>query len=256
MSSIFWDRDSQEAIDNPYEYPAEEQFVREAKNLTRKLEALLLNKKHFYQTEQTLEKAIWMLQVDVLFTFKDAIEALELKKHRLVGPLIRIMYENMHQIEYLNSGGTRATKALAKWFANESPKHFDYREYIKKTKSPVLADFLRQEYAAFSKMTHRTYRSLLYNYGLGVKEINPATGAADSFIWYDADWPLQQSISMFYAIVGMFGTLMVSNLKVYGILTPEEVEKAWNDSMEKEQIPRGYLTPEARKMFGLEEDAN
>ena len=83
MASIIWDRDSQEAIDNPYEYPAEEQFIREGKTLISKLEEILLNKKHFHLNDKSLEKATWMLQVDILFAFKDSIEVLDIKKHRL-----------------------------------------------------------------------------------------------------------------------------------------------------------------------------
>jgi len=254
MASIYWDRDSQEAIDQPYEYPAEEQFVREAKNLIKKLQELLPEKKRFFINDRTLQKATWMLQVDVLFAFKDCIDVMDLKKHRLVGPLIRIMYENLHQVEYLNSGDAKATKALSKWFNNESPSHFDYREYIKKTKSKALSEFLKREYAAFSKLTHRTYRSLLYNYGVGADSLNENTGKMESFIWYDEEWPLRQSISMFYAIIGTFGTLMTTNFKTYGILTEQEVNEAWNSSMEEIQIPRGYLSPEAKKRFGIGDD--
>jgi len=254
MSSIIWDRDSQEAIDNPYEYPAEEQFIREAKVLISKLEEIILNKKHFYLNDKSLEKATWMLQIDILFTFKDAIEVLDLKKHRLVGPLIRIMYENLHQIEYLNSGTEKSSQALINWFDNKSPRHFDYREYIKKTKSEELAGFLKRQYEAYSKLTHRTYRSLLYNYAKGSNEKAENSDLEDYHIWYDEGWPLRQSMSMFYAILGMFGKFMISNFKVYGVLTEGEVEEAWNNSMESKQIPRGYITPEARKMFGLPDE--
>jgi hypothetical protein len=248
MSSIIWDRDSQEAIDHPYEYPAEEQFVREAKALIINLEDIILEKKHFFLNDKSLEKATWMLQVDVFFAFKDSIEVMDIKKHRLVGPLIRIMYENLHQIEYFNNGTQKSAKALSSWYKNSSPRHFEYREYIDKTKGKSNADFLHRQYDAYSKLTHRTYRSLLYNYGLGAYEDQ------DQRIWYDEKWPLRQSISMFYAILGMFGKLMIENFKLYGVLTENEVNEAWNNSMELNQIPRGYITPEARIMFGLNQE--
>ena len=165
--------------------------------------------------------------------------------------MTRIIYENLHQIEYLNSSTEKATKALVDWFDNKSPRHLDYREYIKKTKSKELADFFKLQYEAFSKLTHRTYRSLLYNYAKGEIEKIENSELEDHRIWYDEGWPLRQSLSMFYAILGMFGNLIVSNFKVYGILTETEVEDAWANSMEAKQIPRGYLTPEAREMFGL-----
>jgi len=103
-------------------------------------------------------------------------------------------------------------------------------------------------------MTHRTYLSLLYNYARGGNKKNDSQSQTDFRIWYDEDWPLRQSISMFYAILGWFGKLMISNFKMYGILTKKEVEDAWDKSMEAKQIPKGYLTPEARKMFGLEDE--
>lgn len=247
MASIIWDRDSQEAINNPYEYLAEEQFVRESKCLIDKLEKLILNKKNFYQNEKSLEKATWMLQVDVLFAFKDSIEVLDLKKHRLVGPLIRLMYENLHQIEYLNSSSKAAPKALSDWFENHSPSHNEYRNHIRNTKNKEHAELIKSQYAAYSKLTHRTYKSLLYNYALGAK----SEEMDDHRIWYDEICPLRQSISMFYAIIGLFGKEIVQNFKQFGILTEAEVDDAWNNSIEVKQIPRGYITPEARQMFGL-----
>jgi hypothetical protein len=255
MASIIWQRDSQEAIDNPYQYPAEEQFVREAKNLISNLEEKILNKKDFFLFDRSLEKATWMLQIDILFAFKDSIDVMGLKKHRLVGPLIRIIYENLHQVEYLNNGTEKTKKELQDWFNDKSPRHFNNRQYIKETKSSELSDFLKRQYEAYSKLTHRTYKSLLYNYARGGgKNIENSPIEIDYQIWYDEGWPLRQSISMFYAILGLFGKLMVSNFKTYGILTKEEVDEAWNTSMEKKPIPFGYITPEARKLFGLPEE--
>ena len=74
----------------------------------------------------------------------------------------------------------------------------------------------------------------------------------DFKIWYDESWPLRQSISMYYAILGNFGRQMIENLKNYGILENEEVDEIWNSSMEKEQIQFGSLTHEAKKMLGIE----
>ena len=78
MASIIWDRDPQEAVNNPYEYNAQKQFHREAIALTDKLSEKLLNKKKFTRDDRTLEKALWMLQTDALFAFRDAVQLLDL----------------------------------------------------------------------------------------------------------------------------------------------------------------------------------
>lgn len=253
MASLIWNRDSQEAINNPYEYAVEEQFIREANNVILKLESSLLNNKSFFLYDKSLDKATWMIQTDVLFAFKDSLDSLKLKKHRIVGPLLRVMYENNHLIEYLNNNHSNSKKALLEWYDNKSPRHFEYRELIKETEGKEQSDFLNKQYQAFSKFTHRTYLSLLYNYA---REGNPRmeqySTNKDFKVWYDENWPLRQSISMYYAILGMFGREMIENLKNYGILEREEVEEIWNSSMEQEQVQFGTLTDEAKKMLGIE----
>jgi hypothetical protein len=97
------------------------------------------------------------------------------------------------------------------------------------------SDFLKRQYEAYSKFTHRTYLSLLDNY---IREGNPMMEKysiqKDFKIRYDEDWPLRQSITMYYAILGMFGRQMVENLKDYVILNKEEVDIIWKSSMEAE----------------------
>lgn len=253
MASLIWNRNSQEAIDNPYEYAVEEQFIREANKLVEKLEKVLLKKKQFFLKDKSLEKATWMLQTDILFAFKDSLDSLKQKKHRIVGPLLRVMYENTHLIEYLNEEHDNANQALEDWFDNKSPKHFEYRELIKKTKGKDESDFLKLQYVSYSKFTHRTYLSLLYNYAReGNPRMDKESTKKDYKIWYDENWPLRQSISMYYAILGMFGLQMVENLKSYGILEKGEVEEIWYLSMEERQIQFGELTDEAKKMLGIE----
>lgn len=253
MASLIWNRDSQEAINNPYEYAAEEQFIREANTLVSKLKEALLDKKSFYLYDKSLEKATWMLQTDTLFAFKDSLDSLKEKKHRIVGPLLRVMYENNHLIEFLNEKHENADKALKDWFDNNSPRHFEYRKLIKKTKGKDQSDFLERQYKSYSKFTHRTYLSLLYNYAReGNPHMEKHSTQKDFKIWYDEDWPLRQSISMYYAILGMFGIQMIENFELYGVLKESDVEEIWNSSMEEKQIQFGELTDEAKKMLGME----
>jgi len=75
MPSFIWDRDPQEAMDNPYEYEAQEQFVREAESILN-LFSNELGKfdMKFTVDDRSLEKAIWMLQNDALDSLKDILE--------------------------------------------------------------------------------------------------------------------------------------------------------------------------------------
>ena len=67
MPSFIWQRDPQEAMDNPYEYPAQEQFSKEAgKILARFFEELSNNDLQFKVDDKSVKKAIWMLYNDAL----------------------------------------------------------------------------------------------------------------------------------------------------------------------------------------------
>lgn len=67
MASIVWGRHPQEAYDNPYEYEAQAQFVREAIELLTQFQ-LKLDRftMAFHRDDQTLEKATWMLAIDLI----------------------------------------------------------------------------------------------------------------------------------------------------------------------------------------------
>jgi len=244
MASIIWNRDPQEAINNPYEYNAQKQFYREAITLTDKIADKLLNNKKFHLNDKTLEKAIWMLQTDTLFAFRDAVLLLEQKKHRIVGRLFRDILECIHLIEYLSSGTEKAKNDLNLWFNDFLIMHSEYRNFIKKRDGENVAKLKRDLHRTFSKFTHRSYKILLYGYALG----------KDDVIFYDEKWTLPQSVSMYYAFLGHFGQFILENLKNYGIISKAEIQIMWEESMETEQIPRGYLSKEDKEFLGIDNE--
>jgi hypothetical protein len=244
MASIVWNRDPQEAMDNPYEYNAQDQFHREAISLCNKISDAILNKKIFYKEDRSLEKAIWMLQTDALFAFRDSILLLHEKNHRIVGRLLRDMLETVHLIEYFNTNSTKSYSDLEEWYDDKPIMHREYRNYIKNTFGHLESETKKSQHRVFSKFTHRTYKSLLYGYILG---------ATDRII-YDDKISLVPTIAMYYAILGTFGLYIVDNLKLYGILTLFEIEKAWNESIESFQIPRGWMSEEQKRFFGIDAD--
>lgn len=243
MTSIVWDRDPQEAIENPYEYNAQKQFHREAIALTDNLGKKLCDDFQYTLDDKTLEKAIWMLQTDSLFAFRDSVIMLEQKKHRVVGRLLRDILETVHLVEYFSGQTDNSKKALKKWFNDELVMHSEFRDYIKKRDGDQISEIKKNQHRIFSKFTHRSYKILLYGYELD----------SEGKIFYDEGWTLPQSIAMYYAFLGIFGQLIIENLKQYGNLSQEVVTEIWNNSMEKEQIPRGYLSKEEKEFLGLDD---
>lgn len=243
MASIIWDRDPQEAIKNPYEYNAQKQFHREALAFTEKV-AERLHDFNFTLSDKSLEKATWMLQTDSLFAFRDAVVLLENKKHRIVGRLLRDILETVHLTEYFNSDTEKSNNSLKKWFEDELVMHSEFRDFIKKRDGKDISELMKNQHRIFSKFTHRSYKILLYGYALG----------ANDKVFYDENWTLPQSVAMYYACLGHFGQFLMTNLSVYGNLTPKEIDDIWNASMEKEQIPRGYLSKEDKEFLGIEDE--
>jgi hypothetical protein len=244
MASIIWNRDPQEAMNNPYEYNSQMQFHREAITLSDKIGDLLIDKKRYSLEDRSLEKATWMLQTDALFAFRDSIVLLEQKKHKVVGRLFRDMLETIDLIEYFNSTSNKAVTDLQEWYNDVPIMHKSYRDYIKKTFGDSSADKRKSQHRIFSKFTHRTYKVLLYGYMLG----------RENKIFYDEKSSLPQTIAMYYSLLGEFGLLIVDNLKTFGILNTNEIDNSWNESMEAFQIPRGYMSEEEKKFFGLEDE--
>ncbi|MDM1046540.1 hypothetical protein HX004_17020 [Myroides sp. 1354] len=242
MASIIWNRDPQEALNNPYEYNAQEQFQREAISISEKI-GNRLDEFVYNLEDRTLEKAIWMLQNDALFAFKDSVILLEQKNHRIVGRLLRDILESLHLIEFLSSESDKAINSLAKWYNDDLIMHREFREYVKKRDGEFISEKHKNTHRVLSKFTHRSYKTLLYSYILG----------NENKIYYDEKWRLVPSIAMYYALLGYFGGLIIDNLKRYGNLNEEEVSKYWNESMEEFQIPRGYLTPEQKNFLGIDD---
>lgn len=70
MPSQVWGRSPQEASDNPYEYEIQDQFVREAEALLKRLNiGLQIYSMKFHRDDHSVRKAVWMLQLDALIHF-------------------------------------------------------------------------------------------------------------------------------------------------------------------------------------------
>jgi len=233
MPSIVWNRHPEEAYRNPYEYAAQEQFVREARKLLKSLfahyEGLNLV---FPRDDKSLRKAIWMLQIDALDSLRDCLKSLTLKHHRIAGRLFRDIIETLDLAAYLHSDSPAAKNNLRKWFEDEVIPHRTYRDYILTTLGKKAAAHRADYYRQLSKFTHRTYRALQKGYSLG----------RDDLMVYNSDPSdaLPHTIAAFYAILADHVTIFCAEAAGRGILSQDEVDRAKKASWEAATIPRRF----------------
>lgn len=155
MPSFVWERDIKDAWDEPYEYAGQEQFHREASKILSLIKShYQIKDMHFERDEETLEKAIWLIQLDALEALVDALKLTEEKRHRIASRLFRDAVETMDVSAYFCLAGEKAKKDLKNWYKNEVIPH---RNFIKEFECPDKARDLGQLYSDLSKYTHRTY---------------------------------------------------------------------------------------------------
>ncbi len=147
MPSLVWGRDPQEAYENPYDYGIQDQS--------------------FGRDDRSVEKAIWMLQIDALDSLRDCLKALVRKNHRVAGKLFRDIIETLDLAAYFASRSDQSAKNLEKWYADEIIPHRVYREFIKLTEGDQSFDEKRRLYSNLSRFTHRSYRAICDGYTLG-----------------------------------------------------------------------------------------
>lgn len=237
MSSLVWGRSPQEAYDNPYEYEAQDQFVREAKSLLKHMNtAFQKYSMRFHREDHSIKKAVWMLQLDALDSLKDALDALVNKKHRVASKLFRGIVETLDLAAYFYMNSNKSNRQLEKWYNNEIILNSLYRDFIEETKGTKAKKEKTDYYSTLSSITHRTYKVLLYGYGLG----------AGDMIWHDGYDTLgllilPQTISMYFAILADLILNFLREASVRGILSEKEVKKAIVESLETKTVPRRFL---------------
>lgn len=239
MPSQVWNRSPREALDNPYEYGIQDQFFREAKKLLEELNVRLQKySMKFHRDDQSVQKAVWMLQLDALDSLREALDALAEKKHRIAGQLFRVVVETLDLAAYFHSPTNEAHRHLKAWYKDKIIEHKIYRNFIKKTEGKDAAKAKEDSYGALSRLTHRTYGALLASYGLGQNDL----------IWHDSYAEanllvLPETIAVY--LTGL-ASLIIEFLKEVGqrgLLSPDEVREVFKNSLETETVPRrlGFL---------------
>ncbi len=229
--NFIWTRDPHEAFENPYEYEAQEQFLREANSVLECLfNHLMKSNRSFSKNDTSLEKALWMLHVDSCETLRDCTKFLTQKNARITVKFFRDVVEVLDTSTYFLIQDNKSTKALSDWFNNESPRHHVYRNHVGKA-SKQLEEYLKKEYEYLSKFTHRTYKSLGYNYILSANDIMSYEGIYSISI-------LPHPISHSTAVLAYFILFFVKSMKRSSLINTEEIQEIFDKSIEKKKIER------------------
>lgn len=243
MTSFVWGRNPQEAFDNPYEYDAQDQFVREAEAFLRRMtEALDSYNMKFTRDDNGLKKATWMLLQDIVDSLYECLALIKEKRHRIAARLFRDVVESLDLIKLFHSGTERASRTLEKWYENEVISHSKARDYLKDIEGESAANARRDYYRQLSKFTHRTYRALLDSYVLGRGDKLAHDSHSPSKLLV-----LPQTISAYYAVLGDLIIQMAEIASLGGVIEKSYVKEAWLASLEEKRVPRRFAIKRPNK---------
>ncbi len=239
MPSFIWEIEPKEAYENPYEYPAQEQFLREAKNVLDGLFKEICSEKiRFKRDERSKEKAIWMLHIDALDSLRDCLRLLQDKKHRVAARVFRDVIESLDLAALFFSNTEYSKRHLDEWFNDEIIPNRVYRDYLKNRAGKDEIKNKINFYRMLSKITHRTYRTLAYGYVLGHNKHIIYEGQ------FESDFLIPpQTISMYLALLADFIKLISKEIKQHELINTERINQIWFDSLEKESVPRRFVSP-------------
>jgi len=239
-------RSSREAFENPYEYAVQDQFVREASSLLLIFYGLMSdNRLTFRRDDRSVEKAIWMLQMDALDSLRDCLKSLVRKNHRVAGKLFRDIIETLDLAAYFASRSKKSNHDLDKWYRNEIIPHSVYREFIKSTEGPAASDEKKRLYSNLSKFTHRSYRAICDGYTLGSNDrlVHDAVTVTFSERGEQAETMLvtPQIIASYFASLAELTRMFSVEVHQRGVLSEVEVSDAITKALEVETVPRRFL---------------
>jgi hypothetical protein len=218
MKSQLWTQSLAEVKNDPYDYQSQQLFLKEASaildELFKKYDKYQL---HFSRDERTLNKALWMIHLDIIDTLRDCIDLLRNKKHRIVGKLFRDIQESIDLAILFWEEREINSVNLAKWYDNKVIPHRKFRKHLEKTKGPLISNYSKNMYDELSQWSHHCYVKLQNSYVLGGDDGNK--------IIYDSHWEvliLPQTISQY--------TWKIKDLIIYFLLNIGDVGLIeWNE---------------------------
>lgn len=235
MPSIVWGRHPQEAYDNPYEHEAQLQFLRECDALLREIiKRLRPHTLKYHRDEQSLQKATWLITMDLLASLLDCVALLKEKRHRPVARVFRDAVEAIDVMRYLHVKSSKSEVALKKWYANDTISHGEIRKLIEALDGVEAATERRVFYQELSKFTHRTYRALLHSVSLGRGELMVHDSHGSGFL------VLPQTIAAYMAVLGDITIQATGSVSSTGLLSSYEVVEVWGVALETHTVPRRF----------------
>jgi len=253
MASFIWDRDPNEAYENPYEYEAQEQFVREAEAILNQLFEILMDERYSYTRDDiSLDKAIYMLHLDSVDSLRDGIDLIKEKRHRMAARVLRDVYENISLCNYFYfDKSNKSKKNLANWYKDDFVSNRIYRESIKRRLGESQMNSARNYYSQLSKITHRTYRTLAFGYSLGANERLIYEGKyKDNFL------VLPQTIAMYMTLFADIIKQLLEEIKINKLISEDEINICLDKSYEKYPVKRRFATPETILMQAKIDEVN
>lgn len=235
MPSIVWGRHPQEATDNPYEYAAQAQFVREATALLKQLNSDLDKfTMKFHRDEESLEKATWMLVLDLVDALREITNLLVDGRHRVAFRLFRDVVETIDLLSVLHASNPMAERTLRDWYKDRTISHVDSRKHIEEMHGSDPANARREYYKQLSKFTHRTYRALAKSYTLGHGDmLVPDTHRPDMLV-------PPQTVAAGFAVLADLIKQATKCISKCGPLSCDEIAAAYELSWEPDTIPRRF----------------
>ena len=237
MPSIVWGRHPQEAYDNPYEYEAQAQFLRESRKLLRDLNTRLDHYTlQYHRDDLSLEKATWMLSLDLIDALAECVDLLAEKRHRPAARLFRDCIETIDLLKVLHSGIPKATKVLAQWYQNKTIPHREARAHLQEVEGEVSAKQRKVFFDQLSKFTHRTYRALNHSFSLGGGDLLVHDSHSMGTL------VLPQTIASHLAIVADLILQAVQCLNETRIISTDHLTYALATTLETHCVPRRFST--------------
>lgn len=221
MGSRYWTLSPSEAYSAPYAFDEQAQFLAEAESVLKEAHAAFaaLDLK-FGVEEQSVEKAIWMLQFDSLEALEDAVELLKARRHNTASRLYRDVYEALDIAAFFATRTPESAEKLVKWYADEILTHRVYRDGLVAAGNSADAAAASKEYRDLSRWAHRSYRVIRHSFGAG--------GPNAELLYHDSILrPLggmPQAVSESMAVLARFILYFVRNVRESGVVDWEDLK--------------------------------
>lgn len=239
MSSFIWNRNIEEAYQNPYEYEGQEQFSREANTMLNKIYEELMNDKYiFHRDDTSIEKALFMLHVDSVESLKESLNLLKEKRHSVAARLLRDVFENVSLCNYFYFDISKdKSKNLKKWYEDGFVSNSICRKSIELRNGETVKEEWKKKYSYLSKITHRTYRTLACSYVLGRGETLRYEGRSSNGFLVPPN-----TISMYYALLSEMILFTLEEIKLHKLIELNLVDNIIESSYEDIEVNRRSST--------------